>query len=114
MNESLPPEYEDVPNRLSRAGYLGAASGLLLGVMLVELLAALFHMWNPASRMAEIVWEVGSPLMAILGAVVGSFAFHGFLRDRPWLAIGVFLLVLLIVVTVAVQVVGFPWRISPQ
>ena len=96
--------------RLSWAGYFGAATGLAAGVMIVELLAALLFWLDAQSSMAEVVWEIGSPLAGILGAVAGSFTFHRIFRGQVWAPATVFLMVLLMAAVVALNWIGFPWR----
>ena len=110
MNEQSEPIDEPEVERLSWAAYLGAASGLVVGVILTECVAATLFWWYPDTILAEVCWEVGSPLMAILGAIMGSFGFHRWFRGQIWAPVAVFLMVLFAGMVLALMVVGFPWR----
>ena len=110
MDEQHEPTDDMEVERLSWAAYLGAASGLVVGVILTQCAAAALFWWYPGTSLAEVCWEVGSPLMAILGAITASFGFHRLFRGQIWAPVAVFLMVLLAGLSIALMVVGFPWR----
>lgn len=103
------PEPERHPGGLSWEACLGAAAGLMLGVVIAMLLSALFHWWMPETRAAEILWEIAAPLLGITGVIAGSMAFSRLLQERVWLAFAMFLL-MLVLGLILVFTVGFPWR----
>ena len=93
----------------SLAVYLGGLSGLVLGVVLACLAAAGLYYWMPGNRTAEVFWEIGAPLLGISGVIAGSALAHRLLRDRLWLTLAIFGLVLTVGL-VLVFWVGFPFR----
>ncbi|MBW1808190.1 MAG: hypothetical protein JRJ87_08350 [Deltaproteobacteria bacterium] len=110
MDELDEPTGDVEVERLSWAAYLGAASGLVVGVILTQCVAATLFWWYPDTCLAEVCWEVGSPLLAILGAIIGSFGFHRLFRGQIWAPVAVFLMILLAGLVIALNVAGFPWR----
>jgi hypothetical protein len=95
---------------LSWAVALGAVSGLVTGVVLAMLVAAGLHRWDPESRMAEVFWEIASPLLGIAGVVVGALSFQRFLHGRPALALILTAALVVLGLCLAFGPVGFPWR----
>ena len=103
-------ESEDQVEGLSWAATLGAIAGLVCGVVAAMLIAAGIHRMNPESEMAEVFWEIGSPLLGIAGVVLGALAFHRFLRRQLILALVVAAAVVALGLFLAFGPVGFPWR----
>jgi uncharacterized membrane protein len=101
---------EDQVEGLSWAATLGAIAGLVCGVVAAMLIAAGLHSLNPDSEMAEVFWEIGSPLLGIAGVVLGALAFHRFLRRQLVLALVVAAAVVALGLFLAFGPVGFPWR----
>ena len=83
---------------------------MLLGAIVAMLAAAGLWYWMPESRAAEVLWEIAAPLLAILGMIVGSALAHRLLRDRLWLMLALFGLVLTSGLILAFWLVGFPFR----
>ncbi len=73
---------EELSNRPSWAAYFGAASGLILGVILGVLGASLVDLFFPATSYALMFWEITGPLFAIVGFIVVAMAFHRWFRGQ--------------------------------
>ncbi len=106
-----PPSEQD---RLSWAAYFGAAFGLVVGMVLAMVGAAALHYHQPDSRLAEFFWEVGSPVLAVLGFIGGGFFFHQHLRGQVVVPVILFLAALALGVWLASGPVGFPWKQFPS
>lgn len=111
-----PATAEQAANELQAAvrwtGSIGAVAGLLAGVVACQALAALSLSWFSVS-LAEMVWEIGSPLLALLGALGGWLVFVRGLR-RNWLPALVVALVFLAVAAAVMAALGFPWMDAGQ
>lgn len=107
MND-VPGQQGERSQGMSRAGYLGAAAGLVVGVILVELAAAAL-VGLAGTQVAEMVWEVGSPLAGLLGAIAGAFVFQRLFRGQFLAPLAALLIVLLLASMTAFLWVGFPW-----
>ncbi len=107
---NLPPGQQERSERMSRAGYLGSAAGLVVGVIVIELVAAACVGWL-GGYAAEVIWEVGSPLAGLLGAIAGAFGFHRVFRGQFLLPLAVLIVVLLLAAMLAFYWVGFPWAV---
>jgi len=103
-------QVEERVEGLSWAATLGAIAGLVCGVVAAMLIAAGLHTFNPDSEMAEVFWEIGSPLLGIAGVVLGALAFHRFLRRQLALALVIAAAVVALGLFLAFGSVGFPWR----
>lgn len=104
------PVTEEQVEGLSWAATLGAIAGLVGGVVVAMLIAASIHKFYPESEMAEVFWEIGSPLLGIAGVVMGALAFHRFLRRQLLLALIIAAAVVALGLFLAFGPVGFPWR----
>jgi len=109
-SQSQPEQIEEQVEGLSWAATLGAIAGLVCGVVAAMLIAAGIHSFSPGSEMAEVFWEIGSPLMGIAGVVLGALAFHRFLRRQLILALMITAAVVALGLFLAFGPVGFPWR----
>jgi hypothetical protein len=103
-------EPEEQVEGLSWAATLGAIAGLVCGVVVAMLVAAGLHRFSPESEMAEVFWEIGSPLLGIAGVVLGALVFHRFLRRQPILALVIASAAVALGLFLAFGPVGFPWR----
>jgi len=108
------PDREDNPRGLSWAAYIGAATGVVLGVILALLGAAGLHWWMPESRMAEIFWEVGAPLLAFVGLIGVAFFSHRHFSDQLAIPVVMFFLASGVAAWLAFDLVGIPWREEMQ
>lgn len=95
---------------LSWAASLGALAGLVAGVVAAMLIAAGLHRWDPESEMAEVFWEIASPLLGIAGVVVGALAFNRYLKKRFAVALVLASALVFLGLFLAFGPVGFPWR----
>ncbi len=109
MND-LPPGQAERPERMSRAAYLGAAAGLVVGVIVIESLAALM-VGLAGVYTAQVIWEVGSPLAGLLGAIAGAFGFHRVFRGQFLAPLAILLMILLLAAMTAFYWIGFPWAV---
>ena len=100
--------------RLSWAAYFGAATGLVLGILAAVLGAEGLYLLAPHRAWAEIFWEVGSPILALLGLIVGGFGFHRYLRGRIILPGILFVLVLGLGMFLVLRPEAFAWRHPTQ
>lgn len=105
-----PPSEPPEPERLSYAAYFGAAAGLVTGICLAMVGAALLHRLQPGSRWAEVFWEVASPILALLGALGLGFGFHRWLRGQVLLPALLFIGALVLGAWLALGPVGFAWH----
>ena len=105
-------EVEENVGSLSWAATLGAISGLVFGVVLAMLISAALHHWNPDSELADVFWEIASPLLGIAGVIVGALSFHRYLQKQMILALVVTLALTALGLFLAFGAVGFPWRES--
>lgn len=103
-------EFEEQVEGLSWAASLGALAGLVTGVVVAMLIAAGLHNWDPESEMAEVFWEIASPLLGIAGVVVGALAFHRYLKKRFAVALVLAATIVFLGLFLAFGPVGFPWR----
>lgn len=103
-------ESEEQVEGLSWAASLGALAGLVVGVVVAMLIAAGLHRWDPESEMAEVFWEIASPLLGIAGVVVGALAFNRYLRKRFAVALILATALVFLGLFLAFGPVGFPWR----
>ena len=108
VDEPLNGEAPEVEG-LSWAATLGAIAGLVCGVVAAMLIAVGLYSFNPDSEMAEVFWEIGSPLLGIAGVVLGALAFHRFLRRQLVLALVIAAAVVALGLFLAFGPVGFPW-----
>lgn len=103
-------EFEGSEFKLSWVGCFGAVCGLAVGVIITMLMSAWLHDLMFETRTAEIVWEIGAPLLSLLGVVYGFFGFQRFLPGRIWIAGLLCLLLLILGYVMVFYWVGFPWR----
>lgn len=101
------------PQRLSWAAYFGAATGLGAGMLLAMAVAAGVYYLGPGDEWAEIVWQVASPLLALLGVIGVGFAFHRWLRGQILLPAMFFFTVLALGAWLVLGPLGFPWMAAP-
>jgi len=104
-----PPQVDAPAERLSFAAYFGAATGLGAGMLVAMLAAAGVYYFDPEGEWAEIVWQVASPLLALLGVIGLGFAFHRWLRGQILLPAMFFLTILALGAWLALGPLGFPW-----
>jgi hypothetical protein len=103
----LEPDQE--PARLGYAAYFGAAAGLVSGLVLAMLGAAGLHAARPQTDWAEVFWSVASPLLALLGVVLGGVGCHRWMRGQIALPAVLFLTALVVGVWLASGPFGFDW-----
>ena len=106
------PEPGGVVEGLSWVTCIGAATGLVVGVVTVMLISASLHWWMPESQSAEVFWEIAAPLLGVVGVIVGSVFFRRYLDHRIWLAVILFVCLLALGLYLAIDLVGFPWRLE--
>ena len=95
---------------LSWAASFGALAGLVAGVVVAMLIAAGLHHWDPESEMAEVFWEIASPLLGITGVVVGALVFNRYLKKRFVVALVLATALVFMGLVLAFGPVGVPWR----
>jgi hypothetical protein len=103
-------EVEEKVEGLSWAATLGAISGLVVGVVMAMLVSAGLHRWNPDSELAQVFWEIASPLLGIVGVILGALCFHRYLRRQLIIALVITLALTALGLYLAFGPVGFPWR----
>ncbi|MBN2495466.1 MAG: hypothetical protein JXR96_12800 [Deltaproteobacteria bacterium] len=109
-SEPGPEPGAEPESRLSWAAYFGAATGLCVGVIVAMASAACAHYLAPGHRAAEVIWEVASPLLALLGCVGCGFGFQRIFGPRLVLPVLIFVLVAALGAYLAFGPLGFPWR----
>ena len=111
-HDSVDHESEDNQESggLSWVVSLGAVCGLMSGVITGMLLAFAMHQWFPQTRAAEVTWEIGGPLLGVLGVIAGSYWFRVYLKEKVATAVAITLAVVVFGFVLVFQVVGFPWR----
>lgn len=103
-------EEERGGERISYEAYFGAATGLVIGLVAAMLIAwEVSRLW-PGSRAAEMVWEVGSAVFALLGLLLFGSLFYTHLRGQIVLPACLFLATLALGLLLAIGPIGFPWR----
>jgi hypothetical protein len=108
-NEPEDLQSEPEPEGFSWAAYIGAVSGLVVGICLAHggsLLA--FRFW-PESGIAGMVWDVSAPLLALLGLLGGAWSFQRFLKDQVILSTAIFMALVALGVATMFVWFGFPW-----
>ena len=112
MDESQSGEQEtgEQVEGLSWAASFGALAGLVAGVVVTMLIAAGLHRWDPESEMAEVFWQIASPLLGIAGVVVGALAFNRYLKKQFAVALLLATAMVFLGLFLAFGPVGFPWR----
>jgi Co/Zn/Cd efflux system component len=103
-------ETEEQMEGLSWAASFGALAGLVAGVVVVMLIAAGLHRWDPESETAEVFWEIAAPLLGIAGVVVGALVFNRYLKGRFIVALLLATTLVFLGLFLAFGPVGFPWR----
>lgn len=103
------PEADQEPERLGYAAYFGAAAGLVIGLILAMLGAAGLDALYPRTEWAERFWSVTSPLLAVLGFMLGGVACHRWMRGQVRLPAVLFFTVLVVGIWLASGPVGFDW-----
>ncbi|RME29457.1 MAG: hypothetical protein D6806_01335 [Deltaproteobacteria bacterium] len=101
------PDNADAGGRNRWPAACGTVAGLGFGMVLVQALAVAAFL-NVTSGLAEVVWEVGSPLAAIAGAVGGAALFGRYLQHSTPAAIGVAVAMLAFEAVASVWL-GVPW-----
>ena len=95
---------------LSWAASFGALAGLVAGVVVAMLIAAGLHRWDPESEMAEVFWQIASPLLGLAGVVVGALVFQRYLKKSFAVALLLATAMVFLGLFLAFGPVGFPWR----
>lgn len=109
-----PGEGDPGPERLSWAAYFGAATGLEAGMLVAMLVASGVHYLDAGGEWAEIVWQVASPLLALLGVIGLGLAFHRWLRGQILLPAMFFFTLLALGAWLILGPLGFPWMVTPS
>jgi hypothetical protein len=112
LDETPPPEDENEfgeTRQLSWAAYFGGAAGLVSGVIVAMLLSATLYGLTQHPRLAEIFWDISSPLFGFLGVLVGSFLFHRLFIGQILVPALLFLTLLAAGCFLVFAWIGFPW-----
>jgi len=94
------------------SGSIGAVAGLLAGLVITQALAvSCLRLFS--RNLAEMTWEIGSPILALLGALGGYLLFVR-CCGRNWTLALLLALLLLAAAAAAAAGLGFPWMSETQ